>query len=329
MATHQILKKVKIEPFNGTSFDEQVSLWLVSLEDYYDAQETEAEERLSATPLLFQKTAKLWWQGIREAFHLNGGTWLDLKQALIARFEDPNRVQNARDGLARLRQNPDPDPDHETDTEPESDQVFFLPRSRSIDSPDHPAYQLNSLALQDPDPEPSPDEIVAALCESQGDHAPLLKIEGQVKRQPISFMIDSGANRNFLSRSKAKTLGLRLTKRLKPETVNLADSHGLLTTHYAIARVFFGKSTYQVILFDVLDMKFEAILGVNWLAYSFPRPQIDWSNYTVRIGHEILYGERADSKIPILSPTTWWTQFGGNTYTIEISTKAACGSGTM
>lgn len=104
-------------------------------------------------------------------------------------------------------------------------------RSRSIDSPDHPAYQLNSLALQDPDPEPSPDEIVAALRESQGDHAPL-----------------------------------------------------------------------QVILFDVLDMKFEAILGVNWLAYSFPRPQIDWSNYTVRIGHEILYGERADSKIPILSP---------------------------
>lgn len=104
MATHQILKKVKIDPFNGTSFDEQVSLWLASLEDYYDAQETDADERLSATPLLFQKTAKLWWQGIRESFHLNGGTWLDLKQALIARFEDPNRVQNARDGLARLRQ---------------------------------------------------------------------------------------------------------------------------------------------------------------------------------------------------------------------------------
>ncbi|KAI8345032.1 hypothetical protein B0O80DRAFT_431924 [Mortierella sp. GBAus27b] len=173
---------------------------------------------------------------------------------------------------------PIPDPDHEPDHH-DPEQVFFLPKSRSIDSPDHPAYQLNSLALQDPDPEPSPDEIVAAFRESQGDHAPLLKIEGQVKRQPIALMIDSGANRNFLSRSKAKALGLRLTKRLKPETVNLADSHGLLTTHYAIARVFFGKTTYQVILFDILDMKFEAILGISWLAYSFPRPQVDWGNY--------------------------------------------------
>jgi hypothetical protein len=104
MATHQILKKVKIDPFTGTSFDEQVSLWLSSLEDYYDAQETDADERLTATPLLFQKTAKLWWQGIRENFHANNGTWLDLRQALIARFEDPNRIQNARDALSRLRQ---------------------------------------------------------------------------------------------------------------------------------------------------------------------------------------------------------------------------------
>ncbi|KAI8363306.1 hypothetical protein B0O80DRAFT_421063 [Mortierella sp. GBAus27b] len=196
----------------------------------------------------------------------------------------------------------EPDPDHETNTEPESDQVFFLPRSRASEHPDHPAYELHSLTIPDPDPEPSPDEIVTALRESQGDHAPLLKIEGQIKRQAIALMIDSGANRNFLSRSKAKSLGLRLTKRLKTETVHLADSHGLLTTHYAIARVFFGKNTYQVLLFDILDMKFEGILVISWLAYSFPRPQVDWGNYLVRIDQEILNGERADSVIPVLTP---------------------------
>ncbi|KAG0200025.1 hypothetical protein BGX31_004173, partial [Mortierella sp. GBA43] len=149
--------------------------------------------------------------------------------------EENNKEQSAPSDI----QNPDPDPDHETNTEPESDQVFFLPRSRASEHPDHPAYELHSLTIPDPDPEPSPDEIVTALRESQGDHAPLLKIEGQIKRQAIALMIDSGANRNFLSRSKAKSLGLRLTKRLKTETVHLADSHGLLTTHYAIARVFF------------------------------------------------------------------------------------------
>ncbi|KAF9402457.1 hypothetical protein BGZ76_007308 [Entomortierella beljakovae] len=104
MATKLLLKKVQIDPFTGTSFDEQISLWLRSLEDFYDAHETSADERLTATPLLFQKTAKLWWQGLRDDFHAHNGTWTHLKQALITRFEDPNHIQNARDALARLRQ---------------------------------------------------------------------------------------------------------------------------------------------------------------------------------------------------------------------------------
>jgi hypothetical protein len=104
MATKLILKKVEIEPFTGTSFNEHVSLWLRSLEDFYDAHETDAVERLSATPLLFRKTAKLWWQNVRDDFHQCEGTWDNLKQALIDRFEDPNYIQNARDALARLRQ---------------------------------------------------------------------------------------------------------------------------------------------------------------------------------------------------------------------------------
>jgi hypothetical protein len=104
MATKLILKKVEIEPFTGTSFNEHVSLWLRSLEDFYDAHETDVDERLSATPLLFRKTAKIWWQNIRDNFHEQKGTWENLKQALIDRFEDPNYIQNARDALARLRQ---------------------------------------------------------------------------------------------------------------------------------------------------------------------------------------------------------------------------------
>jgi len=104
MATHQILKKAQLEHFTGTSFDEQVTLWLSNLDDYYDLLETEDHERLSATPLLLRGTAKIWWQGIRGDFHTNNGTWTDFKQAMISRFEDPNRVLNARDELARLRQ---------------------------------------------------------------------------------------------------------------------------------------------------------------------------------------------------------------------------------
>ncbi|KAF9176395.1 hypothetical protein BGZ50_000834, partial [Haplosporangium sp. Z 11] len=135
--------------------------------------------------------------------------------------------------------------------------------------------QLQSIAVPDPetDPEPTPEEVDTASRESHGDHAPLLQIEGSIKKQAVSFMIDSGANRNFLSRSAAKRLGLQLTRRTEPEHVNLADSHGLLITHYAITRVFFGK-VKQVLLFDILDVKFDAILAINWLTYSYPRPSM-------------------------------------------------------
>jgi len=104
MATHQILKKFQLETFSGISYTEQVSVWLLALEDYFDALDTEPAERISATPLLFRKNAKLWWRGFRQDFEANGGTWMDMKNSLILQFEDPNLVQNARDELARLKQ---------------------------------------------------------------------------------------------------------------------------------------------------------------------------------------------------------------------------------
>lgn len=187
-------------------------------------------------------------------------------------------------------------PNHEPIQTPE-DQVFFLPQNRHRNA----AFQLHSLVRPDPDPEPTPEEIAAAIRNARSDHVPLLHIDGRIKNQPVAFMVDSGANRNFLSRSKAKTLGLQLTRRQAPEYVNLADSHGIMTTHYAIVKVFFGQDTYQVVMFDVLDVKFEAILGINWLAHSNPRPQVDWQDYTIQIGPTLLQGQKAESTIPVLT----------------------------
>lgn len=183
----------------------------------------------------------------------------------------------------------------------DADRVYFLPQNRAKQSVQSASFQLHNLALPDSEPEPTSDEIATALREAQGDRAPLLRIEGRIKTQTIPLMIDSGANRNFLSRTAAKAHGIQLTRRQNPETVNLADDHGLLTTHYAVVKVFFGKNTHQIILFDVLDMKFDAILGINWLAHSHPRPNVDWYNYIVQIGHETLRGERANANISVLT----------------------------
>ncbi|KAF9176142.1 hypothetical protein BGZ50_001670 [Haplosporangium sp. Z 11] len=104
MATHQILKKVQLDTFSGFSYSEYVSDWLRTLDDYFDAMETEPAKRIVAASLLFRGNAKLWWQGFRQEFLLNGGTWFDFKNSLTIQFEDPNMIQNSRDELSRLKQ---------------------------------------------------------------------------------------------------------------------------------------------------------------------------------------------------------------------------------
>ena len=104
MALQQILKKVKIDHFTGNSFDENVTDWILQLDEFFDAQDTPEDERLRSAPVMFSSTAKSWWRNFQIQFMENHGTWLDFKQALVGQFEDPNMVQNARDDLGHLRQ---------------------------------------------------------------------------------------------------------------------------------------------------------------------------------------------------------------------------------
>lgn len=48
--------------------------------------------------------------------------------------------------------------------DPES--VPFTPRPRTSEYHDHPAFQLHSIVLPEPDPERTPEEIVTTLRES-------------------------------------------------------------------------------------------------------------------------------------------------------------------
>ncbi|KAF9098828.1 hypothetical protein BGX27_000713 [Mortierella sp. AM989] len=111
----------------------------------------------------------------------------------------------------------------------------------------------------------------------RGDNTALLQIQGRIMNKEVTSMIYSGANRNFMSHSTAQRLGLKHTRRSEPDTVPLADNHGLLTTHYIIVRIRFGIGLvrHHVAMFDLLDTKVDAILGINWIRHSNPKPQID------------------------------------------------------
>ncbi|KAF9112518.1 hypothetical protein BGX27_003238 [Mortierella sp. AM989] len=59
-----------------------------SLDEYYDVAETDDDERLTATPLLFRGPAKLWWRSIRDEFHNSG---------VIRYIEEFNTLRGAGD----------------------------------------------------------------------------------------------------------------------------------------------------------------------------------------------------------------------------------------
>ncbi|GBG62925.1 hypothetical protein CBR_g34296 [Chara braunii] len=99
--------------------------------------------------------------------------------------------------------------------------------------------------------------------------APLLHIRIQVGEATCSALIDCRATRNYMSQNFMVRAGLgpRVRRKSQPTQVTLADGH----THKSIDRcidavpVYFAPHASDVVSFDVLDTKFDMILGMSWL----------------------------------------------------------------
>ncbi|GBG67262.1 hypothetical protein CBR_g88551 [Chara braunii] len=99
--------------------------------------------------------------------------------------------------------------------------------------------------------------------------APLLYIRIQIGEATCSALIDCGASRNYISQDFMVRAGLdpRVRRKSQPMQVTLADSH----THKSIDRcidnvpVYFAPHASEVVSFDILDTKFDMILGMSWL----------------------------------------------------------------
>lgn len=113
------------------------------------------------------------------------------------------------------------------------------------------------------------------------DDEPLLFLDGTVNGHQLSFMVDSGASSNFISQAVVKNLSIKTCKKKYPSVVSIADDRPLSYTQYALIKVKIHPDYSPVLMFNVFDMKFEAILGKGWLARSQPRPEVDWLKNTV------------------------------------------------
>ncbi|GBG67352.1 hypothetical protein CBR_g489 [Chara braunii] len=99
--------------------------------------------------------------------------------------------------------------------------------------------------------------------------APLLCVRIQIGEATCSALIDWGASRNYMSQDFMVRAGLgpHVRRKSRPTQVTLAEGH----THKSIDRCiddvpgYFAPHASEVVSFDILDTKFDMILGMSWL----------------------------------------------------------------
>ncbi|GBG63589.1 hypothetical protein CBR_g38655 [Chara braunii] len=115
--------------------------------------------------------------------------------------------------------------------------------------------------------------------------APLLYICIQIGEAACSALIDCGASCNCINQDFMVRAGLgpRVRRKSQPTQVTLADGH----THKSIDQcidavpVYFAPHTSEAVSFDILDTKFDMILGMSWLR-SKDHP-VNFFNRTVHV----------------------------------------------
>ncbi|GBG62370.1 hypothetical protein CBR_g30324 [Chara braunii] len=99
--------------------------------------------------------------------------------------------------------------------------------------------------------------------------APLLYVRIQIGEATCNALIDCGASCNYMSQDFMVRAGLgpRVRRKSQPTQVTLADGH----THKSIDRcmddvpVYFAPHASAAVSFNILDTKFDMILGMSWL----------------------------------------------------------------
>ncbi|GBG92138.1 hypothetical protein CBR_g54439 [Chara braunii] len=115
--------------------------------------------------------------------------------------------------------------------------------------------------------------------------APVLYVRIQIAEATRSALIDCGASRNYIIQDfmVSADLGPRVRRKSQPTQVTPADSH----THKSIDRcidavpVYFAPHASEAVSFDIMDTKFDMILGMSWLR-SEDHP-VNFFNRTVHI----------------------------------------------
>ena len=101
LSTQIILKGMQpLEPFRGTD-EQDVTSWLIDLEELFDAAKQKPEERLAIAPTYLAGDAKQWYR-VRGPYEV----WADFKTALVAAFTSSAHQLKTSSQLYNRRQGP-------------------------------------------------------------------------------------------------------------------------------------------------------------------------------------------------------------------------------
>lgn len=131
--------------------------------------------------------------------------------------------------------------------------------------------RVNGISFQEPTPDENVSEedddnkdddvmYLGNLFSSPPSH--LLTVQGKAAQQSARFLIDPGAQGNFLSLEFARRHHLNLRRKTKPLSIGLASGSKLTPCTYDVSFIISLNLHYSVPMsFDVLPLNFDAILG--------------------------------------------------------------------
>lgn len=184
--------------------------------------------------------------------------------------------------------------------------VYRRPRSPSPKNPDTPANpSAPKVDLDNHEDEPKttepipadPDDPIIALgsacsrhrLEAQAPNQPLLVVTVPVNGIPCRLLIDSGASRNFLSKSWVTQHRIRSGNIPRALRIRLADGTLTATAQHASGTVDFPALAYDSDFLVLKLPEYDGILGMPFLAAT--NPDIDWTSNSITAPFR-LEGER-------------------------------------
>jgi hypothetical protein len=140
------------------------------------------------------------------------------------------------------------------------------------------------------------------VLSEEPDDEQLMYVAGYINSHKLDVLIDSGANTNYISHEVVRSFGIPTSKKKEPIVVTFGGGQPVSCSCYCHIRLKLAPNFQPIIQFNVIQTRFEAVLGKQWLARSIPKPIVDFEKYTIRVEPDIfIQGYGKPTHTPVLS----------------------------